>query len=69
MATIFALSSAAGVAGVAVVRISGPKVPLALQALGVKTLPKPRYAHCCRLYDEQQQLLDEALLLYFPAPP
>lgn len=66
--TIFSLSSASGRAGVAVFRVSGPESALALERLSRSKLPKPRHAVLRKLYDSKEQLIDEALLLWFPAP-
>lgn len=68
--TIFALSSGAGVAGVAVVRLSGPRAGTALEALTPgKTRPEPRKAALRRLIDPATGArLDEALVLYFKGP-
>ncbi len=67
--TIFALSSGAGRAGVAVVRLSGPQAGAALQALSGAGLPPPRRASLRRLRDPASgEPLDQALLLWFPAP-
>jgi tRNA modification GTPase len=64
--TIFALASAPGRAGLAVVRVSGPGAGPALEALaGAK--PPARHASLKRLV-WQGTALDEALLLWFPAP-
>ncbi|MBM3776089.1 MAG: tRNA uridine-5-carboxymethylaminomethyl(34) synthesis GTPase MnmE [Acidobacteria bacterium] len=61
-ATIFALSSGAGPAGVAVIRISGPEAGPVLERLSGR-LPKPRVATLTRLAD-----LDLGLALWFPGP-
>jgi tRNA modification GTPase len=66
--TIFALSSAAGRAGVAVVRISGPKARAALEALSQKPAPEPRRATLRQLRDASGVTLDDAVVLYFQAP-
>ena len=67
--TIFALSSGSGVAGLAVVRISGPASAEVLQSLTRKPLPSPRYAMLCSLYEPGDgETLDEGLVLWFPAP-
>ena len=67
--TIFAKASGAGVAGVAVVRISGPGAGVALKILSKKTLPPPRLASVRRIYDlDLDETLDDALVLWFPAP-
>ncbi|WP_081533185.1 tRNA uridine-5-carboxymethylaminomethyl(34) synthesis GTPase MnmE [Rhodovulum sp. P5] len=64
MDTIFALATARGKAGVAVIRISGPKAGLAGRMLA-GSLPEPRQAGLRRLRDPDGQLLDEALVLSF----
>ncbi len=66
--TIFALSTAAGVAGVAVFRISGPQAGSAIEALaGVR--PAPRMARLLSLRDPGDAAeIDRALVLWFPAP-
>ena len=65
--TIFALSSGAPPAGIAVIRISGPGAGAALEAL-VGNLPEPRLASLRTLRDRDGHALDEALVLWFPAP-
>ncbi len=64
MDTIFALASARGKAGVAVIRISGP---LAHEAAGrlCGRLPPARKAGLRRLHAQDGSLLDEALVLIF----
>ncbi|MDA5092984.1 tRNA uridine-5-carboxymethylaminomethyl(34) synthesis GTPase MnmE [Aliiroseovarius sp. KMU-50] len=66
MDTIFALASARGKAGVAVVRISGPQAFLAARALS-GSLPAPRRAGLRRLSALDGTYLDEALVLTFEA--
>ena len=69
METIYALSSAGGRAGVAVIRVSGPKVIFVLESLTGKGAPEARRAHLCRLVDPQSGVeLDQALVLYFAGP-
>ena len=66
--TIFALSSGRGPAAIAVIRISGPRAGAALMALGVK-IPEPRKASLARIRDAATgEIIDEALVLWFPAP-
>jgi tRNA modification GTPase len=69
-ATIYALASAPQPAAIAVVRLSGHTVPELLKAMVVGgRLPAPRQATLCRLqHPISKQLLDQALVLYFPAP-
>lgn len=66
--TIYALSSAPGRAGVAVIRLSGPQAAAALETLVGGNLPKPRAASLRRLRDSDGTLLDEGMVLWFPRP-
>jgi tRNA modification GTPase len=67
-ATIFALSTPPGRSAVAVFRISGRAAGLALDALA-HPRPAPRSAAFRRLHrPENGQMIDEALVLWFPAP-
>jgi tRNA modification GTPase len=65
--TIFALSSGAPPAAIAVMRMSGSAAMDAVKAL-VGGLPEPRRASLRSLRDAQGHLLDEALVLVFPGP-
>ena len=66
--TIFALSSGHGRAGVAVIRISGPAAARAVDAMAAPR-PRPRFAAFRHLRDPQTaEVLDQALVLWFPAP-
>jgi tRNA modification GTPase len=64
MDTIFALATAPGKAGVAVVRVSGPEADTACARLA-GTLPEPRYASLRILRDDDGRRLDQALVLRF----
>ena len=83
--TIFALSSSSSTGSsyhqptaVAVIRMTGPASGAILQQLTQRSsLPKPRYATLCKLYEpicseqpttQSPQLLDQALVLWFPRP-
>ncbi len=67
-ATIFALSSGRPPAAIAVVRVSGPHARLALEKLAGR-VPEPRKAALVRLRDPATgEVIDEALVLWFPAP-
>ena len=67
-ATIFALSSGHGRAGVAVIRLSGPAAGPVLDLLAAPR-PKPRYAAFRRLrHPHTAEVLDHALVLWFPGP-
>lgn len=65
--TIAAIASAPGAAGVGVVRVSGPAVPLIAQQL-LGRVPQARYAHFSAFRDQAGELIDRGLLLHFPAP-
>lgn len=65
--TIFALSSGAPPAAIAVVRISGPAAGTALQALAGR-LPSDRRAVTAVLRDGTGAVLDRALVLWLPGP-
>jgi tRNA modification GTPase len=67
--TIFALASAPGKAGVAVLRVSGPAAGEALGRLTAKPLPAPRRAARRRFVEPDSGApIDEGLALWFPAP-
>ncbi len=67
--TIFALSSGQDRAGVAIIRLSGPRAHDALRALAPKVVATPRMAQRASLIDPADGgALDDALVLWFPAP-
>ena len=68
--TVFALSTAPGRSGVAVIRISGPATSSTIAALtNSPAPPPPRVATVRNLQDPRTgQLLDVALVLYFQGP-
>jgi tRNA modification GTPase len=65
--TIFALASAPGRAGVAVVRVSGEAARRIVESLTGKQIPPARRAVLRRL-DHAGAEVDQALVLWFPAP-
>jgi tRNA modification GTPase len=65
--TIFAPATAAGRAAVAVLRLSGPRTASVVRALA-GDLPEPRRASVRRLFGPDGGLIDEGLVLWFPAP-
>ena len=67
--TICALSSGPGMSGVAVIRISGPDTQNILKAIIGRDLPPARRATLLKLNNiNNSELIDEALVLWFPAP-
>lgn len=65
--TIAAIATANGRAGIGVIRISGKDALPIAEHLTHESL-KPRYAKLCGLKNDQQQLLDEAIVLFFKGP-
>jgi tRNA modification GTPase len=66
--TIFALSSAPGRAGVAVIRVSGPAAQQALEMMS-GPLPKPRFAAYRTIkHPTTGEALDRAVVIWFKAP-
>ncbi|NXD05358.1 GTPB3 GTPase, partial [Certhia familiaris] len=68
--TIFALSSAPGRCGVAVIRASGPGSRGVLQSLaGIPRVPPPRVLALRRIQDpDTAETLDKGLVVWFPGP-
>lgn len=65
--TIAAIATAAGAAGVGVVRVSGPGCAAIAQAL-LGRAPTPRHAHYLAFRDADGEVIDDGLLLSFPGP-
>jgi tRNA modification GTPase len=65
--TIFALSSGRPPSAISVVRVSGSQAGDLLRSLAGK-LPEPRIATRVVLRDTRKQPIDDALVLWFPAP-
>ena len=67
--TIFALSSGPGIAGISVIRVSGSQTKNVISQLTQKELPAPRIAIKRKfLKIEENQIIDEGILLWFPGP-
>lgn len=67
--TIAAIATPIGRGGVGVIRLSGSQAyTIAMQLTKREKKLSPRYAHFCRFYDGDGSLIDEGLVLYFPAP-
>ena len=65
--TIVAVATAPGAGGIGIVRLSGPAATHVGSAITGKHL-SPRHAHYCSFHDEQQQILDSGIALFFPGP-
>ncbi|MDE2902876.1 MAG: tRNA uridine-5-carboxymethylaminomethyl(34) synthesis GTPase MnmE [Chloroflexota bacterium] len=65
--TIAAIATPVGPGGIGIVRISGPQALwIARRVTRRSRDPKPRYAHLVRVYDGNNELIDQALLLFMP---
>src|SRR6195256_3348674 len=65
--TIFALSSGRPPSAISIVRVSGPQAGTRVNLLAGK-VPAPRMAARALLRDSNQQPIDNAVVLWFPAP-
>jgi tRNA modification GTPase len=65
--TIAAIATAAGPAGVGIVRLSGLHAKTIAEALCARTL-QPRHAHHVRFHDADGRTLDDGIALWFVAP-
>ena len=67
--TIYALSSGPGMAGVAVVRVSGKETSKVIKLITNDDLPTPRVATLRKMNNiNTNELIDEGLLIWFPGP-
>ena len=68
--TIYALSSGSGIAGIAVIRISGKNTAEIVRKLTGTKLPPPRMATLSKFNRNKgkKELIDEGVVIWFPAP-
>ncbi len=66
--TIAAVATASGVGSVAIVRISGDDALDIAKKVTRRDTFKPRHAHLCTLYNTDEELIDEAIVIWFKAP-
>ena len=66
--TIAAVATASGVGSVAIVRLSGDRALEIAKKVSKRSSFTPRYATLTSLYDKQDELIDEAIVIYFKAP-
>lgn len=64
---IVAIATAPGRGGIGVVRLSGHGLAPFVQAIA-RSSAKPRHAGFSRFYDVHGEIIDEGILIYFPAP-
>jgi tRNA modification GTPase len=68
MDTIYALSTAPGRAGLAVMRVSGPRALAVAEMLTKRSGFTPRKAQLTRFFDTRGGEIDRGLVLWFPGP-
>lgn len=66
--TITAIATANGIGSIAIIRISGDKALQIAKTLSKKDTFKTRYATLTNIYNENDELIDEAIVIYFEAP-
>jgi len=67
--TIYALSSGSGIAGIAVIRVSGKNTAEVVRKLTGSKLPLPRVATLKKFNKNGgKELIDEGVIVWFPAP-
>ena len=67
--TIYALSSGPGIAGVAVIRVSGKDTSEVIKQITGEDLPSPRVATLKKMKNSNtNEMIDEGVVLWFPGP-
>ena len=67
--TIYALSSGPGIAGISVIRVSGPKTKDVIVNLTQQEVPEPRVATLRKFSKiNSNEIIDEGILIWFPGP-
>lgn len=66
--TIVAIATANGIGSISIIRLSGPNALKIAKKLTQKNDFQPRLATLVNIYDSSQNVIDEALILYFKAP-
>jgi len=66
--TITAIATAHGVASISIIRISGKGALQIAQTISKRETVTPRYAHLVSLYNQENALIDQAIMIYFAAP-
>ncbi|MBN2826090.1 MAG: tRNA uridine-5-carboxymethylaminomethyl(34) synthesis GTPase MnmE [Campylobacterales bacterium] len=66
--TIAAIATASGVASIAIIRLSGSEALAIAQKIAQKKSFDPRQATLTSLYNQNSELIDQAIIIYFQAP-
>jgi tRNA modification GTPase len=66
--TVAAIATAHGIGSIAIIRISGERALSIAKKLSKKECFQVRYATLTSIYDQNNQLIDESIIIYFAAP-
>ena len=66
--TISAIATANGIGSISIIRISGDRALQIAQALSKRQNFSPRYATLSTIYDKENRLIDETIIIYFKGP-
>jgi len=66
--SIAAIATAHGVSSISIIRVSGSAALEIAKKISHLEEVKPRYAHLTSLHNSQNELIDQAIMIYFKAP-
>ncbi len=66
--TIAAVATANGIGSIAIIRLSGDDALIIAKKLSKKDNFKNRYATLCNIYNANDELIDESIVIYFQGP-
>lgn len=66
--TIAATATAHGVSSISIIRVSGDEALALAKRVSKQDHIKPRYAHLTSLYNAEDALIDQAIMIYFASP-
>ena len=66
--SIAAIATAHGVSSISIIRVSGNAAPEIAKRISHLEEIEPRYAHLTSLYNARNDLIDQAIMIYFKAP-
>ncbi len=66
--TISAIATANGIGSIAIIRLSGDKALEIAKTLSKQNNLSPRYATLTNIYNSQNELIDESIVIYFKGP-
>lgn len=66
--TIAAVATAYGIGSISIIRVSGKKAYEVALKLSKKEKLMPRYATYSKIYNDKNEFIDEAIIIYFKAP-